>query len=99
MKKYLLKLIEIDIELSDCEEILLTKKVLFDLGFTVIEITEEIEAVKFGFRYSFKKVKEVNHWWLCDEENVISNLKYVHQLQNLYFALTGKELVVSDPVT
>ncbi len=26
-------------------------------------------------------------------------VKYVHQLQNLYFALTGEELVVSDAVS
>ena len=26
-------------------------------------------------------------------------LKYIHQLQNFYFALTGKELVVSDAVS
>jgi hypothetical protein len=25
-----------------------------------------------------------------------SNLKYVHQLQNLYFALTGKELTIKE---
>jgi hypothetical protein len=25
-----------------------------------------------------------------------SNLKYVHQLQNLYFALTGKELIIKE---
>jgi hypothetical protein len=28
-----------------------------------------------------------------------SKVKYVHELQNLYFALTGKELVVFDAVT
>jgi hypothetical protein len=28
-----------------------------------------------------------------------SHVLYVHQLQNLYFALSGKELVVSDAVS
>ena len=37
------------------------------------------------------------------DDNIMShnlkNIKYVHQLQNLYFALTGEELVVSDAVS
>jgi len=30
-------------------------------------------------------------------EESICNLKYVHQLQNLYFALTGEELTIKEP--
>jgi hypothetical protein len=29
---------------------------------------------------------------------LLKHIQYVHQLQNLYFALTGKELVISDAV-
>ena len=33
-------------------------------------------------------------WWLMkDTETPICLIKYVHQLQNLYFALTGEELI------
>ena len=33
-------------------------------------------------------------WWLLRDIDVpIRELKYVHQLQNLYFALTGEELI------
>jgi hypothetical protein len=28
---------------------------------------------------------------------LLNNLKYVHQLQNLFFALTGEELTISTP--
>ena len=56
---------------------------------------------KFGFKKSIYSTKEDTHWnngekaikqrngiiYLCDVE-----IKYIHQLQNLYFALTGKEM-------
>jgi hypothetical protein len=34
-----------------------------------------------------------------DTSLIFNHCKYVHQLQNLYFALSGKELVVSDAVS
>lgn len=30
---------------------------------------------------------------ICNNHGYIQDIKYVHQLQNLYFALTGKELI------
>src|SRR5690606_21409077 len=30
------------------------------------------------------------------EEDIMVKVRYLHQLQNLYYALTGEELVVSD---
>ena len=32
-----------------------------------------------------------------DEKTVFRVIRYVHQLQNLYFALTGDELTIKDP--
>jgi hypothetical protein len=68
-----------------------------------IELTEEW-LLKFGFKQtfiskihltfdkgSFHLLKRVNHiqiWY----ENI--DVKYVHQLQNLYFALTNQELTI-----
>lgn len=34
---------------------------------------------------------------LKNEAFMLQSIKYVHQLQNLYFALTGEELTVSTP--
>ena len=64
-----------------------------------IPLTEEW-LVKFGFE------EALNGWWSDDElwsyENkkfylgastYLANITYVHQLQNLYFALTGEELI------
>ena len=36
-------------------------------------------------------------YWNCWENT--KEIKYVHELQNLYFALTGEELVLSDVVS
>ena len=50
-------------------------------------------------RYSLYQVGDVhNHWYLNHEfektKRITSIIRYVHQLQNLYFALTGKELEI-----
>ena len=71
--------------------ILLTEEWLLKFGF-----------IKLGYNYEFwdssmwsvKQHKNKNSWWLlsCNEEVDCIRLNYVHQLQNLYFALTGEEL-------
>jgi hypothetical protein len=74
-----------------------------------IELTEEW-FLKFGFDSldtSFGKLFEFRtgrYAWLIDnfgslhldytEYENLANVKYVHELQNLYFALTGQELEV-----
>ena len=65
-------------------------------------LTEEW-LVKFGFEkdgHNFKmkgytfNLKTGNLWW--HNKNLISlkSITFVHQLQNLYFALTGEELTI-----
>jgi len=64
-----------------------------------IELTEEW-LVKFGFRKrdnNYRVLWFINSFTLSENEFKrfyfgISEIKYVHQLQNLYFALTGEEL-------
>lgn len=72
-----------------------------------IELTEEW-LIKFGFENNFKqyelmnwglKVDLLNNEWIvfhgfCGKYSEITSCRYVHQLQNLYFALTGKELTI-----
>ena len=48
------------------------------------------QPYKLGDSYQFT-VK-----WRWAEEGVLANIDYVHQLQNLYFALTGEELTIKD---
>jgi len=67
-----------------------------------ITITEEW-LVKFGFEnhenyFWYKKENIFSNMLSVGIQNkdgvitIIENIKYLHQLQNLYFALTGKEL-------
>ena len=72
--------------------------------FEPIPLTEEW-LLKFGYRKntpfftdgSIIEFYENNGMLFCElpDNNTILHIKYVHQLQNLYFALTGEELVFS----
>ena len=75
-----------------------------------IKLTEEWLR-KFGFTYQLStycdgnllfKVAEAklnNHIVLVPNDLYYLELKYVHQLQNLYFVLTGKELKITGRAT
>jgi len=64
-----------------------------------IPLTEEW-LLKFGFKRNGKKltfwkidlVEDEEGIFSFDESRIYIDVKYVHQLQNLYFALTGEEL-------
>lgn len=61
-----------------------------------IRITELL-LIKLGFNNNiFEHIFEIEEFYLTKEEDCFfknsSEIKYVHQLQNLYFALTGSEL-------
>ena len=83
-------------------ETLTKDKILID--FTPIPLTEEW-LLKLGF-YKYKGNNSdcflngfetaCNMTMLFWKGNQIKNIKYVHQLQNLYFALTGEELTIKD---
>lgn len=67
-----------------------------------IPLTEEW-LLKFGFYHYSGAIYSKNHYYLVLEgfnfmygQTVLTKIKYVHQLQNLYFALTGEELQVKD---
>jgi hypothetical protein len=84
----------------------LTEEWLLKLGFT---------KDNYGCFYLSRIDENENNLWLKTQENNIgvalnmfhlerketylNNVEFVHQLQNLYFALTAKELVVSDAVS
>ena len=73
-------------------------------SFEGIPLTEEW-LLKLGFKWKNHAMRlgkyairqQVDGWfmYLSNESlNFTIHLKYVHQLQNLYFALTGKELTI-----
>jgi hypothetical protein len=70
-----------------------------------IPLTEEwlerfgFERLGNGFEFWESSVFNIefirNHWHISYTSNVLcTHIKYVHQLQNLYFALTGEELTI-----
>ena len=72
-------------------------------GATPIPLTEEW-LFKFGFERNGKKltfwkidlVEDEEGIFSFDEARIYIDVKYVHQLQNLYFALTGEELTLKS---
>ena len=75
----------------------LTEEWLLKFGFELQQKDELIivySIVKIQVVSSITEDKEISLILYGDE--CISHLKYVHQLQNLYFALTGKELNEKD---
>ena len=50
-----------------------------------------------NFRFHISKPANYDGFIFCDGYDVITDrIKYVHQLQNLYFALIGEELILKN---
>ena len=80
------------------EPILLTEEWLLKFGFEKSNLDEDNAWLELKYRYlkfssdesvEFKKV-----YLTINKMDIIC--KYVHQLQNLYFALTGEELTIKN---
>lgn len=71
----------------------LTEQWLLDLGFTIINFNG-IEAIKENIRYSVKSIDGYDGYLICDGDTVLTNLKYVHRFQNLWYELTNIELTL-----
>ena len=75
--------------LFDCTPIPLTEEWLLKFGFVKKEIGySKLTEIKECFSISFGKHTSINAIKFNNE------VKYVHQLQNIYFALTGEELTL-----
>lgn len=72
----------------------ITDEWLLKFGFKVIK---NYNNGLIGFK-DFNLLGDENlYYYTYDNHNVIGvGLKYVHQLQNLYFALTGEELFIKE---
>lgn len=77
--------------IEELEPIPLTEEWLERFGFN--QLSDVWEFWK-NSHWDLKQHKLENKWWLycCGEEVDCIRIDYVHQLQNLYFALTGEEL-------
>jgi len=79
--------------LLGCEPIPLNTKWLEKFGFKKSKVSSQFDKEKLTIQVSnelerHKKGRVYFNSWAILEESI----KYVHQLQNLYFALTGEEL-------
>jgi len=74
---------------TKAEPIFLTKEWLLKLGYFELDHIGGIHYVVKGHT-----IWLCNDLLMCEKNGII--LKHVHQLQNLYFALTGNELIFKD---
>jgi hypothetical protein len=90
------ELVMVDKKQADYEPLRLTEEWLLKFGF------EKDEKNEYWFWKNCVSVSVLGYIELLsfNRQSFKTNiqLKYIHQLQNLYFALTGKELVVSNIV-
>lgn len=86
-----------------CKPIPITEEWLLRFGFEKDEFHDNyVIETKYGFN-SIKYIKEESEWLYNNDRSdawchSLTGIKHVHQLQNLYFALTGKELCVESEV-
>jgi len=76
----------------DIDPIPLTEEWLLKFGFENLSLTPKFDGSKCNFTFYW----EVDEIVLREnyEDIFITRISYVHQLQNLYFALTGEELEI-----
>ena len=88
---------EFDSKIEDLQPIPLTEEWLIKFGFKkrdmLSSILFDMKNLLFSI-YLNTPIDKSNKWNILGiEKNV--NIQYVHQLQNLYFALTGEELTLN----
>ncbi len=78
-----------------CKPIPLTEEILLKCGF--VEKKKWFYKEKFLLGYMTTDENLQAEWKFGGVEGTwnLLNIKYVHQLQNLYFALTGEELTIN----
>ena len=93
-----------DTRLGSFKPIPLDFLILDKLGFhSHFNIKEKKTEYHIGFNSTHYFVREVGdahkHWYLYyaldKQKRITSNIRYVHELQNIYLLMTGKELTMS----
>ncbi|EKT4545836.1 hypothetical protein AAIP58_000087 [Flavobacterium psychrophilum] len=81
--------------ISKIKPVLITKKKLLNFGYSFEN--DFVFTLKNDFRYSIfiKNDKYYFNYQGACGEFLNKRVKYVHQIQNLYFSLTGHELTVA----
>jgi hypothetical protein len=83
--------------MDDYQFIPLSEEILSKCGFEIFFATDPQEDNPLKL-YTYKSFQLVRHerdiYFIYASENYIVKVKYIHQLQNLYFALSGEELTI-----
>jgi hypothetical protein len=85
--------LDIDAEsylITDIQPIPLTEEWLLKFGFT------HENTIGGWSKWSNKKMKLLDMKFYFESSEYFIRVEYVHQLQNLYFALTGEELTIKE---
>jgi hypothetical protein len=85
------------LELNNFKPIPLTEEWLIKFGFE--KKIDCYKNINYNFNGYFASFDCDNPMWFgedgcCEQVTIKDNIKYVHQLQNLYFAVTGEELTM-----
>lgn len=82
---------------DEIKPILLTEEWLFKFGFSASKTKMLVDVYRIGEYQYMPKYEYFGFTGDTDNKGLIkSDVKYVHQLQNLYFALTGEELRIKE---
>ena len=87
------------VDLDRFSGIPITKEWLIKFGFFIVKTYGLIEATLPNFRFTLNQVKDYNGFFFCENENVLMNIDYVHELQDLFSAFLKRDLVFSDAVS
>ena len=87
------------VDLDRLSGIPITKEWLLKFGFFIVKANGLIEATLPNFRFTLNKVKDYNGFFFCENENVLMNIDYVHEIQDLFSAFLKRDLVFSDAVS
>lgn len=83
-----------DINIKDCKAIPLTEEWLLRFGFSKYDSGRFINFYREELIFGVTLNKETGKFNLAGEYTYDFPCNYVHQLQNLYLALTGEELEI-----
>ena len=87
------------VDLDRLSGIPITKEWLLKFGFFIVKANGLIEATLPNFRFTLNQIKDYNGFFFCENENVLMNIDYVHEIQDLFSAFLKRDLVFSDAVS